>query len=45
MFQELRQLSREEGIDAILRDYDVDIVLGPGSGPLYDIAAAAGGHP
>ena len=38
----MRELSRTLGIDGALRGYDVDVLLGPGSGPLYKISAAAG---
>lgn len=38
----LREMSRSKGIDEVLREYGVDVILGPGSGPLYKIAAAAG---
>ena len=38
----MREASRTRGIDGALQGYGVDVVLGPGSGPLYKIAAAAG---
>ena len=40
--KKLHQLSRKHGIDGALRIYDVDVLLGPGNGPLYKICAAAG---
>ncbi|MCJ1313133.1 hypothetical protein MMC25_006810 [Agyrium rufum] len=40
--QEMRRLSRTHGIDGALEEHDVDVLLGPDSGPLYKIAAAAG---
>ena len=43
--KELRELSRTHGIDGALQAYDVDVLLGPGSGPLYKISAAAGEDP
>jgi len=39
----MRDKSRTHGIDGALKDHDVDVLLGPGSGPLYMLAAAAAG--
>ena len=39
---EIRLGSRSGGIDGVLQDYNVDVILGPGNGPLYTLAAAAG---
>lgn len=38
----MREASRIHGIDGILKDHNVDVIIGPGSGTLYSVAAAAG---
>ena len=38
----MREASRANGIDKALRENDVDVLLGPGSGTLYSLSAAAG---
>lgn len=38
----MRELGRAQGIDGVLKTHAVDVILGPGSGPLYSVAAAAG---
>ncbi|KAF2655860.1 amidase family protein [Lophiostoma macrostomum CBS 122681] len=37
-----RRSGRELGIDKTLKDFDVDVILGPGDGPLFYIAGIAG---
>jgi hypothetical protein len=37
-----RRLGRELGIDRTLKDFGVDVILGPGDGPLFYIAGIAG---
>lgn len=38
----LRQLSRGEGIDYILKNYDADVIIGPADSTLTTLASAAG---
>ncbi len=37
-----RHAARDLGIDKVLRENDVDVIIGPGDGPLFAVAAAAG---
>ncbi|CAD6576880.1 MAG: hypothetical protein ASARMPRED_007930 [Alectoria sarmentosa] len=38
----MREAGRANGIDKALQENDVDVLLGPGSGTLYSLSAAAG---
>jgi amidase len=42
LFKFMRTTSRKEGIDKILQDYDIDVILGPGNANMHDLAAASG---
>jgi amidase len=37
-----RGAAREDGIDKTLKEYQVDIIIGPGDGPLFKVAGSAG---
>ncbi|TAQ88680.1 hypothetical protein B7494_g3015 [Chlorociboria aeruginascens] len=38
----LRQMSRDKGIDYILKNYDADVIIGPADSTLMTLASAAG---
>ncbi|ATY58913.1 amidase family [Cordyceps militaris] len=37
-----RKVARDEGIDKILREYDLDVIIGPAESPMPTIACASG---
>ncbi len=45
LIDEARSICGEKGIDRVLEDNDVDIILGPGDGPMFVIAGTAGKWP
>jgi len=38
----MRQMARNKGIDHVLSEYKVDVIIGPSDGPLQSMAACAG---
>lgn len=41
-FQHAREVSRTKGIDKILTDYNLDVIIGPAESSMTDMAAASG---
>lgn len=37
-----RKISREEGIDAVLKGFDLNLIIGPADGPMHVMACASG---
>jgi len=37
-----RDVSRTKGIDKMLKDYDIDVIIGPAESAMTDLAAASG---
>lgn len=40
--QYARQVSRTKGIDKILEDYNLDVIIGPAESSMTDLASASG---
>ncbi len=39
-----RRMSRQEGIDKVMKEHDVNIIVAPSDSPLYVMAALAGSY-
>jgi amidase len=44
-FANMRRIAKDEGIDYILKKYDVDVIIGPSDGFLQSMAACSGKSP
>jgi amidase len=42
VLQHLRSISRDQGIDRILKEYDVDVIIGPADSFITSLATASG---
>jgi amidase len=41
-FNHMRKVSRDEGVDKVMKEHDLDVIIGPGDSFMSNIAAASG---